>query len=127
MTTVVHLIRRIDWDRLVPEEPITSTSLETEGFLHCTDDSQVLLAVANAFYRRIPGDFVALDVNVEDLTSACIWEAPAHIPGADPAALPLAPLFPHVYGPIDRIAVTRVRAVQRDADGAFVGYGAASV
>lgn len=130
MTTIVHLMQRVEWERLVPEEPITNPSLTTEGFIHCTDDADVLLGVANAFYRGVAGDFVALDVNVADLTSACIWEAPAHITpvGGDGAAVdgagpvPLAPLFPHVYGPIDRVAVTAVRAVIRDAHGAFVGY-----
>lgn len=125
MTTVLHLIQRVEWERLVPEEPITNPSLATEGFIHCTDDEQVLLGVANAFYRSVPGDFVVLDVNVEDLTSACVWEAPAHLPSTRDDAAPSAPratLFPHVYGPIDRIAVTGVRAVVRDADGSFVDY-----
>jgi uncharacterized protein (DUF952 family) len=118
---------RAEWDRLVPGEPITNPSLETEGFIHCTDDASVLLQVANAFYRTTPEDFVALDVEVADLTSACVWEAPAHIVTADggPPPEPFAPEFPHVYGPIDRLAVRRVRAVTRDATGVFVGYGAA--
>ena len=129
MTTVLHLIQRVEWERLVADDPITNPSLQTEGFIHCTDDEQVLLRVANAFYRSVPGDFVVLDVTVEDLTSACIWEAPAHLTSADtdaaPAA-PLAPLFPHVYGPIDRTAVTGARAVVRNSDGSFVGYADAS-
>ncbi|MCU1395219.1 MAG: hypothetical protein JWM34_3647 [Ilumatobacteraceae bacterium] len=126
MTTVLHLMPRAEWERLVPEEPITNPSLENEGFIHCTDDETVLLAVANAFYRAVPGSFVVLDVEVADLTSACIWEAPAHIPGGDPDAVPLAEQFPHVYGPIDRAAVRRARDVLRADDGAFTGYASAT-
>ncbi|MCU1365769.1 MAG: hypothetical protein JWL72_1584 [Ilumatobacteraceae bacterium] len=125
MTTVLHLMPRAEWDRLVPEEPVINPSLATEGFIHCTDDEQVLLGVANAFYRTVTGDFVVLDVEVSDLTSACIWEAPAHI-GGDTPSRPLADQFPHIYGPIDRAAVRRVREVLRD-DGRFVGYGSTEI
>ena len=117
---VLHLMPRETWQRLVPGEPITNPSLETEGFIHCTDERDVLLQVANAFYRSVPGDFVVLHVAVADLTSACIWEAPAHINGSGES---FAASFPHIYGPIDREAVVGLDAVLRDADGAFVGYG----
>jgi uncharacterized protein (DUF952 family) len=116
---VLHLMPRDAWDRLVPGEPITNASLETEGFIHCTDDHDVLLQVANAFYRDAPGDFVVLHVAVADLTSACVWEAPAPVNGSGES---FAETFPHVYGPIDRDAVVGVEAVRRDAGGAFVGY-----
>lgn len=116
---VLHLIPRTDWESLGTDEPVTNASLASEGFIHCTDDAGVLLQVANAFYRDVPGDFVVLHVEVARLTSACIWEEPAHISGAGPG---LAPQFPHVYGPVDRFAVVRTQAVRRDAEGAFVGY-----
>jgi uncharacterized protein (DUF952 family) len=116
---VLHLMTRDAYEALAPDAPITNPSLESEGFIHCTDEPAVLLQVANAFYRGVAGDFVALHVAVADLTSACIWEEPAHINGAGEA---FAPSFPHVYGHIDRRAVLRVDSVTRDADGAFVGY-----
>ena len=116
---VLHLMPRDAWERLVPGEPITNASLETEGFIHCTDDHDVLLQVANAFYRDVPGEFVVLRVAAADLTSACVWEAPAHINGSGES---FAESFPHVYGPIDRNAVVGVEAVRRDAGRTFVGY-----
>jgi uncharacterized protein (DUF952 family) len=119
---VLHLMPRDAYESLPPGAPITNPSLDTEGFIHCTDEPGVLLQVANAFYRALPGDFLALHVAVADLTSACIWEEPAHINGSGEA---FAPSFPHIYGPIDRQAVIRVDAVTRDGDGAFVGYAPA--
>jgi uncharacterized protein (DUF952 family) len=47
------------------------------------------------------------------LTSELKWEAPT--PGDT-----LAPLFPHIYGPINHDAVVGVRTIQRDAEGRFV-------
>jgi uncharacterized protein (DUF952 family) len=119
MAVVLHLIPLTDWQDLGPDDAVTSPSLDTEGFIHCTDDAEVLLKVANAFYTSVPGDFAVLEVEVDQLTSRCVWEAPAHINGGSGSS---APTFPHVYGPIDRAAVIGVRHVARDVAGAFVGY-----
>jgi uncharacterized protein (DUF952 family) len=123
MAIVLHLIAASAWQDLAADAPVTNPSLEREGFIHCTDDADVMLGVANAFYRDVPGGFVVLHVDTERLTSECVWEDPAHPrPGDRPA---LAPKFPHIYGPIDRAAIIGVQTVDRAADGAFTGYGAA--
>ncbi|CAB4873336.1 unannotated protein [freshwater metagenome] len=131
MSIILHLIPAADWQRFAPDDPVTNASLFTEGFIHCTADAAMLLQVANAFYTSHDGDFVALHIDTSLLTSECIWEAPAHLNAAPPAAdasrrnappLPSAPLFPHVYGPINRRAVVGLDHVERDASGRFVGY-----
>ena len=126
MSIVLHLVPLAAWLDLPDGDPVTNPSLDTEGFIHCTDEPAVMLQVANAFYRSQPGEFVVLHVDVDRLSSACVWEAPAHIGGADPDAgggQPFAPSFPHVYGPIDRSAVLAVQPVRRDDSGHFSGYG----
>lgn len=123
MATVLHLMPSTVWRGLDEREPITSPSLASEGFIHCTDSASVLLQVANAFYRNQTGEFVVVHIDTEGLTSVCVWEAPAHISGSGPA---FAPKFPHIYGPIDRNAVTHVQDVVRDAHGQFVGYDSAA-
>ncbi len=122
MATVVHLMPVDQWRALSDHEAIVSPSLATEGFIHCTDEADVLLKVANAFYSDATGEFVVVYVDTDRLTSTCVWEAPAHISGSGPA---FATQFPHVYGPIDRTAVIRVQTVVRSPDGRFVGYGSA--
>lgn len=119
MPIVLHLLPLADWERLDPADPVTNPSLETEGFIHCTDDPGVMLQVANAFYSSLPGEFVVLHVDVDRLTADCVWEDPAHIAGGGES---FAPQFPHVYGPIDRVAVVGVQPVRRTAAGAFVDY-----
>ena len=71
MTTILHLMPRAEWDRLTPGEPITNASLETEGFIHCTDAPAVMLQVANAFYSSHPGELIVLHVGVVDLPRSC--------------------------------------------------------
>jgi uncharacterized protein (DUF952 family) len=119
MPIVLHLMPLAEWQGLGPADPVTNPSLTSDGFIHCTDDSSVMLQVANAFYASLPGEFVVVHIDVDRLTAACVWEAPAHIAGGGES---FAPQFPHVYGPIDRAAVVGVQPVRRDAKGAFVGY-----
>jgi uncharacterized protein (DUF952 family) len=95
-------------------------SLATEGFVHCTAGDELMLAVANAVFGVQPGDFVAVTIDADLLTSDVRWEPPAHPDGR--AGGPGDPLFPHVYGPLEGGAVTGVRRVRRDGDGRFVGY-----
>ena len=116
MAVVLHLLARADWEALDPDAPVTNPTLATEGFIHCTDDPEVLLLVANEFYKHLLGDFVVLHVDTDRLTSTCVWEPPVG-PG-------FAALFPDVYGPIDRAAVCGLDDVLRDADGSFGGYEA---
>lgn len=120
MAIVLHLMPLVEWSELSPDDDVGNASLDTDGFIHCTDDPGVMLQVANAFYAQQSGDFVVLQVDTSRLTNRCIWEAPAHISGAGPA---FADTFPHVYGVIDRAAVTGAQPVIRDGAGAFVGYG----
>ena len=116
---ILHLLPRAGWDAfLASSEPAyTPASLAAEGFVHCTSGDDVLLRVANAFYRSEPGEMVALTVDPALLTAEVRWEPPAH---DDPLA---TERFPHVYGPLGRGAVVGVRRLERDAAGAYTGFG----
>lgn len=117
---IYHLAPAERWHAWPAEQPYLPAEFAADGFVHCTGESDTMLAVANRFYRGAPGDFVMLLIDPERLSAPLRWEAPADpVPNAGPQ---LAPLFPHIYGPIDRAAIVDVRAVQRAADGAFVGW-----
>jgi uncharacterized protein (DUF952 family) len=83
-----------------------------EGFVHCTDGEEFLLEVANRYYRNDPRPYVVLDVDLGAVRANAIYEDEAR-------------RYPHVYGPIERAAVRRVRRLERRADGTFTGYGEA--
>lgn len=128
---ILHLVSKADWDALKADEPYVAASLASEGFIHCTAGEALMLDVANRFYKDQPGDFLLLEIDEAKLTAEVKWEAPADPKPAvatPPEAkaefgeqAPSATLFPHVYGPINRDAVVRVRAAVRDASGAFIG------
>ena len=78
----------------------TASSLQSEGFIHCSTEKQVL-AVANAFYRGQKG-LVLLKLDENRIKSQVKWEAPA-APPAD--GISESDLFPHIYGAINLDAI----------------------
>ena len=114
---ILHLLPRREWEEFVAsgEAAHHPASLASEGFVHCTGSDELMLRVANGFYRALDGEVAVLVIDPSRLRSEVIWEAPVH---ADPLA---SERFPHIYGPIDRDAVVRVRAMERDAGGGYTG------
>lgn len=107
---IFHVVALDDW-LAFPDRPYTPASLSEEGFVHCSPDEPVTLAVARAFYHDVPGRLMVLLIDEHKLDVTVRWEA------ASPARVAPDTLFPHVYGPINRNAVQRMMEVQRDADG----------
>ncbi len=101
-----HLIPVADLDEYADDDPVRPHSLAVEGFVHLTHRMDDLIDVANAFYREEPGPHVVLTINLDRLS------APWRYDGDD--------RFPHVYGPLDRDAVTSVDAISRGPDGVFL-------
>jgi uncharacterized protein (DUF952 family) len=151
MATILHLISKADydaWQAQPASEPLKPASLASEGFIHCTAGDDLMLTVANLFYTGQAGDFLALEIDESKVTAEVKWEAPASPSPAgagevraDAEAMPPearaefgnatvesavpsapAPLFPHIYGPLNRDAVVGMRKLVRAEDGAFTGY-----
>jgi uncharacterized protein (DUF952 family) len=110
----LHLLPVLRWEAWCadpdPAARYAPQGFEAEGFVHCTDGDEAMLAVANRFYAGDPGAFVVLDLDLALVDAPWRYDDPA------------SP-YPHVYGPLRRDAVRGVRPVGRDAEGRFVGYG----
>lgn len=98
-----HVVPVDEWTADV-DRPYAPASLATEGFVHCSPDEPAALAIADGLYRDVP-DLLVLRIDESRLGAEIRWEGSADM------------LFPHVYGPIERAAVTGVLAVRRDMDG----------
>jgi predicted cupin superfamily sugar epimerase/uncharacterized protein (DUF952 family) len=114
MPDVLHLTALDHWRAAGAE--ITAPSLATEGFVHASPDVPTLLAVADRFYAGADAPQVALVVDTDRVGAEVRWEAAVPAP---PPGVPEGTLFPHVYGPIPRAAVTGVRYLRRDPWGAY--------
>src|SRR4051794_21851098 len=49
---IYHVVALDDW-LAFPDRPYAPASLSEEGFVHCSPDEAVTLAVASAFYRDV--------------------------------------------------------------------------
>lgn len=106
MRQVYHLTTPAAW-RQAGGGPYRASSLESEGFIHCSNADQVA-RVANLFYAGQP-ELLVLAIDVGRLASPLRDEDPG-----------CGELFPHVYGEINADAVAEVRPLERGPDGAWV-------
>lgn len=112
---ILHITSKQEWLAAQRSGEYTAPSLQTEGFIHCSTEKQIL-RVANAFYRGRT-DLVLLKLDESRIKSQVKWEAPAGPPAEN---ISEADLFPHIYGPIHLDAVASVLDFQPDpATGTF--------
>jgi uncharacterized protein (DUF952 family) len=106
-----HLTPQTVWSAHEGMTEYRPEAFAREGFVHCTNGEELLIEVGNRYYRDDPRAYVVLEIETGALRSAPIYEDEEQ-------------RYPHVYGPIDRHAVRRVRRVERNRDGTFLGLGA---
>jgi uncharacterized protein (DUF952 family) len=111
---ILHITSRKEWLAAQAGGEYRAPSLDTEGFIHCSTEKQVLY-VANAFYRG-QKDLVLLVLDESRLKSTVKWEPPA---GSPAPGISEADQFPHVYGAINVDAVASVLDLVPDSDGTF--------
>jgi uncharacterized protein (DUF952 family) len=102
-----HLVPAAAWTSRPPDAAYEAASLAEEGFAHCTDGEDAMLATANRHYRSDPRTFLLLTLDLDRVGSPWRFDDPGRI-------------YPHIYGPIDPVSVERVTRPVRLPDGTFV-------
>jgi uncharacterized protein (DUF952 family) len=99
MALIYHVTTRQEWDAAKEKGYYTAPSLETEGFIHCSETQQIS-GVLRRYYKGRK-DLIKLVIDTQKLKSPLKYE--------------LAPSvnenFPHVYGPINLDAVIDVHVI----------------
>lgn len=108
-----HLVPATIWDQQKSQAEYTPEAYATDGFIHCTDDLDQLLKVANMFYVSDSRPFTTLVVTVSQITAPVRYDDPDR-------------LFPHIYGPLNTSAVRDELPVDRAADGTFIRIGSST-
>ena len=108
--TTLHLCADDHWRSHSRRDEYLPEAFAGDGFVHCTDGEELLIEVANRYYRDDPRPYVVLDVDLGRVQATAIYEDAER-------------RYPHIYGPIERGAVRRVRRVHRGVDGAFTRVG----
>jgi len=107
MPRIFHITTRAAWDEARAAGSYTADSLQTEGFIHCSQAEQVAW-VANARFRG-RSDLVLLHVDEAAVGAEVRRE---NLEGG-------TTLFPHVYGPLPVKAVMDVTPLTPSPDGTF--------
>jgi len=105
---IFHIVDRVSWEGQKPSGNYIHESLESDGFIHCSEDHQVS-KVANAFFSG-QSNLLLLKIDPSKLTSKL------HYDMADDFDEP----FPHIYGPINVDAVEETIELRANQDGKFV-------
>ncbi|AKG19932.1 DUF952 domain-containing protein [Calothrix sp. 336/3] len=103
--TIYHITPGVKWENAKLTQSYRADSLDTEGFIHCSTESQ-LIKTANKFFQNQRG-LVLLHID-ETKVKAEIKYEPAD-----------NDLFPHIYGELNIDAVSQVRDLEPDATGFF--------
>ena len=111
--TIYHITSRAAWDDAQTAGEYRAESLDSQGFIHLSQAHQVL-GVLKAFYADQRG-LVVLAVDVGKLKAGLKFESPVH-PQPGESLPPEDELFPHLYGPLNIDAVTRVVDVPENLD-----------
>lgn len=106
----LHLTPVEVWASQYQQDEYLPEAFATDGLIHWTDSERLVIDVGNRYYTADPRDFCLLSIDVNSLTSRVVYEDPGHD-------------YPHIYGPLNTAAVADVRAIERAADGRFLGIG----
>jgi len=103
--SIYHLVTASELRAGVAGRVYRPLSLESEGFVHCSLERAVL-ALANDYFAEAGEPLIVLAIDPTRLSAEVRYEAPAPIAGGGTQHLQEAPVFPHVYGPIDLDSVS---------------------
>ncbi len=112
---IYHITSRSAWNEARDRGEYRAESLETEGFIHCSTEEQVV-PVAQKYYTG-QHDLLLLVIEPALLESDLKWEPPTG--GSPPPGVSEGDLFPHIYGPINLDAVVRVFDLEAAPDGKY--------
>jgi uncharacterized protein (DUF952 family) len=106
----LHLVPEATWEAHDPGSPYLPAAYPADGFVHCTDGDDEMVAVANRFYGDDLRSFLLLTLDLDHTGSPWRFDDPER-------------RYPHVYGPIDPACVLEVRRMLRDPGGRFLEPG----
>jgi uncharacterized protein (DUF952 family) len=112
---IYHFTSRQAWQEAQQQGTYRADSLESEGFIHCSTETQIL-PVAEKFYEGRSG-LLLLKIDPTLLSSELRWEPPSA--GTPPPGVPEGESFPHVYGAINLDAVVKVSDLETNPDGSY--------
>jgi uncharacterized protein (DUF952 family) len=100
MSTILHITQLQAWETAKNLGTYRSNTLDTEGFMHCSTNAQVI-GSANRFFKN-QKDLVILIIDVDLVQAEIRYEGAV-----------ASNLFPHIYGELNLDAV--IQAIDFDS------------
>ncbi len=100
MAAIFHIVGLKEWENATKVGSYRASSLDTEGFIHCSKRDQVA-GVLERYYRNQSG-LLILEIEEERVSSPLKLEN----------TLGGKELFPHLYGPLNVSAVSKVHRLE---------------
>ncbi|WP_310427246.1 DUF952 domain-containing protein [Chamaesiphon sp. VAR_48_metabat_135_sub] len=107
MNTILHITQKQEWEKAQDLGTYRSSTLASEGFIHCSTLAQVI-GSANRFFKG-QKDLVILKIDIDRVNPEIRYE------GGDANNL-----FPHIYGELNIDAVIASIDLEADVDGLFI-------
>ena len=119
MTTIYHLVPQSYHLQYPADQPYYPATFDEEGFIHCTAEPDLLQTIANLFFAALEEPLLVYELDTAKLTSPLKYESPTPAP-TDTTPIVANPisdtqLFPHIYGPINRQAISNIHTLQRNS------------
>lgn len=96
MSAIFHIIRKGDWEKAKEQGSYSPPSLDSEGFIHCSQADQVF-NIGRSLYKNCD-DLLILRIIESKVTAKVVHEPPREVPMS-------GLIFPHIYGPLNLDAV----------------------
>ena len=113
---IYHIVIESDFRALLEGPIYVPSGLPDDGFVHCALETSVV-PIANDYYAGFSGPLLLLEIDPRRLISKTRYEAAAPTAGGGSSHLASASQFPHIYGPINREAITGVGVLGRTVGG----------
>ncbi len=113
MTIILHITRSNEWDASSSTGYYKPSSLNSDGFIHCSTVEQTV-ETANLYFAN-QKDLILLCIDGNKTEAEVKYEAPAETDDHRNGML-----FPHIYGPLNVSAVVRVIKFTPDINGKFI-------
>ncbi len=114
MDKLFHIISKDDLQRALSLDYYAAESLEVEGFIHLAYENQ-LAKIIKLFFAGAKNIYL-LELDPSQLNAEVIDEAPVGIDND-------GELYPHLYGPINRNAISGYQELVIDNKGCFTNAG----
>ena len=114
---IFHLVPADYYHSQPQDQPYRPATFAQEGFVHCTAGADLLVEIANTYFDSLPGQLLVLEIDPQCLTAPLKFEPPIPPPEQASAGPAVSTLFPHIYGPLNRDAIIKCFALQRNDAG----------